>query len=239
MGNVQVWQIPLDVSTSELRTCFQSLAADEQARSQKFRFEADRRRFIVARGSLRQLLGRCLRLPPESLCFEYGPCGKPSLKPNLGADPWEFNLSHSQDLAVCAVANSCRVGIDLEQIRPLKQLAGLSDRCLSKREQAQLGAGGQARDRDFLQYWTCKEAYLKAIGSGLTQSMQAVEVQLSPPQLLQVPQPGIAHWQLQLLNLPPGYVGALVIEGDAQPHFYRWEQRHEQIQAREIPPEPQ
>lgn len=235
MGAVRVWQIPLSVGIGELNTYYQVLAADERDRSQQFRFEADKRRFIVARGSLRRLLGRCLQQPPESLCFEYGPWGKPSLKANFGANfaigSWEFNLSHSQDLAVCIIADSCRVGIDLEHIRPLKQLAGLSDRCLTKREQSQLKNEELDRDRAFLQYWTCKEAYLKAIGLGLTQSMQAVEVQLTPPQLLQVPQSGSAAWQLQLLSLPPGYVGALVIEGEAQPDFHQW-------QAPETPPEP-
>lgn len=228
MGAVQVWQIPLTVSSHELQAYLQILADDERIRSQQFRFEADRRRFIAARGRLRQLLGRCLQRPPESLCFEYGPCGKPSLSADSKTSSWQFNLSHSQDLAVCVLAERGRVGIDLEQVRSLKQLAGLCDRYLTEREQSQLA--GAERDRAFLQYWTCKEAYLKAIGLGLTQSMQAVEVQLSPPRLLQVPQS--AAWQLQLLNLPPCYVGALVIEGEAQPDFYHWQQ------VQETPPKP-
>lgn len=222
---VQVWMIPLDVSEDTLRRYFTYLSEDEQVRADRFRFEADRRRFAVARGTLRQLLAREFGQTPHEIEFCYGEYGKPTLGPRAprqhawpdaqslaqieGATAeglkkecrFHFNLSHSGEVALCALGHHRPIGIDIEKIKPMQRLDSMMSRCFTQQEQRQV-AQTDNPSHTFLQYWTCKEAYLKAIGLGLTQSMQTVEVQLAPPRLITVPQKRPEGWQLSLLSLP-------------------------------------
>src|SRR5688572_27317761 len=125
---VDVWRCPLDRDDDELIGCARLLNAEERGRAGRFVFDHDRRRWTVARGLLRKVLGRYLRRSPEELSFETDPWGKPSLRdhPSLA-----FNLSHSGPLMVVAVAEGRPVGIDVEQIRTDFDPAGISDRYFS------------------------------------------------------------------------------------------------------------
>lgn len=214
---VHVWRICLEPSPSsavDYRAC---LTEAEQVRADRFRFEHHRQRFIQGRGSLRHILGQYVNQPAAGLQFDYGNYGKPYL---IDFPEVSFNLSHSETLALCAVACRRRVGIDLEALREFKHLAGLQQRCLSAREARDLEQMSPPQaPSTFLQYWTCKEAYLKATGRGLSESLQALEVQLEPqPRLLQVPEVG--DWHLQLVQPGPGYVAALVSEGEAEVDYF-------------------
>lgn len=224
---VSVWEIPLQVSFDTLSGYFNCLSEDEKSRADCFRFADDKRRFAVSRGVLRHLLGRQLAQSAEAIQFGYGEYGKPFTDPSCEANcRFHFNLSHSGELALCAL--SCqRVGVDIEQVRPIKRLEGMMERCLSAQELAEVRAEEDGdRSRSFLQRWTCKEAYLKAIGLGLTQSMQAVEVQLVPPRLIRIPIDSEIDWRLYSLTLPDEYVGALVVAGEATVKRCYWQ--HEQ-----------
>lgn len=236
MGDVvQIWQIPLRVEEKQLlqilsnyRDC---LSQDEKDKADRFRFADDRRRFIFARGTLRHLLAQQLDQSPEQVTFCYGTYGKPainfSVRSNrqalIGADcSFHFNLSHSGEIALCALGYQRTVGVDIEQVRTIKRLDGMMKRTLVESEQRQVESQASP-SHAFLQRWTCKEAYLKAIGLGLTQSMQTVEVQLDPPKLLQVPESCAEGWQLHVMDLPEGYVGALAVEGHATVTQHRWQ----------------
>ncbi len=241
---VQIWQIPLQVLAGQsddlinrYRGC---LSQDEKNKANRFRFPADRRRFVIARGTLRHLLGRQLNQRPEQVVFYYGAYGKPSVRKlsvSLADQPqWSlpyapagegcelhFNLSHSGEIALCALGYGRRVGVDIEQVKTIRRLDGMMKRSLVMSEQRQVEAESvAARSRAFLQRWTCKEAYLKAIGLGLTQSMQTVEVQLDPPELLSVPEDCPAGWRLHLMNLPAAYVGALAVAGETAVTQHQW-----------------
>ena len=229
---VQIWHISLQVHSDELlNRYYDCLSQDENAKANRFRFPEDRRRFIVARGTLRHLLGRQFDQRPEAVTFCYGTYGKPSVSfidetqkmTNASLADFHFNLSHSGERAVCALGYERKVGIDIEQIKPIKRLDGLMKRTLLSYEQAQVEAKSEsAQSRAFLQRWTCKEAYLKAIGLGLTKSMQTIEVQLSPPELLQMPENCEEGWQLHLLTLPEDYVGALAVAGQVEITTHQW-----------------
>ncbi|KPQ34111.1 MAG: 4'-phosphopantetheinyl transferase AcpT [Phormidesmis priestleyi Ana] len=222
---LQLWQIPLTVSAATVARYSLCLSADEIARADRFRFAHDRRKFIVARGTLRYLLGGELGRSPQSIRFDYGDYGKPQVSITTvspsAACGFHFNLSHSGELALCALGGSHRVGVDIEIIKTIQRLESMMSRCLCPEEIAQVAAS-EDPVRAFLQYWTCKEAYLKAIGKGLSQSMQSVKVQLRPPLLLQVPDRGLASWHLHPVSLPTGYVGAVVVEGTVSLELNEW-----------------
>ena len=112
---VHSWCVALDVPTAASAAFYATLTEDERQRSARLTFERDRQRFIVAHGMLRQLLGRYLRTPPGHLRFAYNAFGKPELAPEFGTR-LRFNLSHSADVALIAVAVDADIGVDLEYV---------------------------------------------------------------------------------------------------------------------------
>ena len=226
--SIQVWQVPLQVSESTLNNYFTCLSQDEKSRANRFKFADDKRRYVVARGTLRHLLSEEFSQPPKVIAFSYGKYGKPALEKTLAPaaeqlPDFHFNLSHSGELALCVLGYQRKVGIDIERLKPISRLEGMMDRCLSKAELAQVKLlPTEDQLRAFLQRWTCKEAYLKAIGLGLTQSMQTVEVQLAPPCLMRVPEDCAEGWHLRVMDLPETYVGAVVAAGQAHLKVNQW-----------------
>ncbi len=222
---VRVWRVPLLVSDGVVARYVACLSEDESARADRFRFEADRRKFVVARGTLRYLLGERFDCAASAITFCYGKYGKPetSASPD-GASHFHFNLSHSGEMALCALGGDRNVGVDIEKVKPIQRLGSMMDRCLVEVEKLQVTAQPEdEQSRAFLQYWTCKEAYLKAIGLGLAQSMTTVEVDLSAPKLVTAPKPCAEEWQLYKLDLPESYVGALVVAGKSAIKIDCWQ----------------
>ncbi len=225
---VRLWKVPLIVSNETLEDYFCCLSSDEKDRANRFKFAHDRRRFVVARGTLRHLLGEEFARSPQSIIFCYSEYGKPSMDPTSTAalGDFHFNLSHSGELALCVLGGDRRVGVDIEIIRPIQRLENMMERCLSEAEQKQVK---ETKDplQAFLQRWTCKEAYLKAIGKGLSQSMKTVEVDTTLSRLLHVPDDCNEGWHLQTVELPKElpetYVGALVVAGKAQVQLNDWQ----------------
>lgn len=198
LGNseVHIWQVNLD----EIQ--FHYLSLDEQARADRFKFEQHRDRFIAGRSFLRSLLSTYLQTDPISLEFEYASHGKPSLKNS----PIQFNLAHSQHLALYAVTYDRLVGIDLEAIRPVDDLNGLVKRFFLPSEYKAI----QADNSLFFQYWTCKEAFLKATGTGLS---KLKELEIENAQLKTIPVEARSRkWYLQQLTINADFAGAIVVE---------------------------
>jgi 4'-phosphopantetheinyl transferase len=218
-AEVHVWRGRLDLEDEDLERLYPSLSADEQARAERYRFPKDRAAFIAARGMLRGLLSRYLDRVPEALRFDYGSHGKPSLPAGTMGDRLRFNLSHSQGLALCAVTCSREVGIDIEYQRPELADESVAERFFSTRENAVLRSlPPSLRRAAFYACWTRKEAYLKAVGGGLTLPLEQVEVSLAPGEpaaLLGTPgDPAEARrWSLRELAPEAGYAAALVVEG--------------------------
>lgn len=162
---VDVWFVRLAASDLMLARARGILSADERARAGRFFFEHLQRRYTLARAALRVLAGRHLSRAPESLPIAYAGHGKPRLPDSR----LQFNLSHSGDLAAYAFSNDVEVGIDIEQIRPVSDRRSIARRFFSAREcralEEEEPAGGDAA---FFRCWTRKEAYIKAIGAGLS-----------------------------------------------------------------------
>jgi 4'-phosphopantetheinyl transferase len=156
---------------------------------------------------------------PEAIRFQYGPQGKPELA-NAGStveQSLQFNLSHSQELGLCAITRGRRLGVDLEHVRAAA-LDGLeiAERFFTATETALVrSAPAETRAATFLRLWTRKEAYLKGHGKGLSMPLNEFEVSLEMAQVrfpLQgdVFDPG---WSVHEVHPGEGYVGALAVEG--------------------------
>ncbi len=205
---VHVWRSTLDLPTESIERFAILLSSDEQIRADRFRFVQHRQRFIAGRGILRSLLGRYLQIEPDRVQFLYSEKGKPF----LADQSLQFNVAHSQGLALYSVALDRPVGVDLEQIRAIADLDSLTQRFFTSNEYAAITALPiNQQSRTFFRYWACKEAYLKATGDGLAK-LQELEISLSSKQacLKKIPQGNIADWHLRELDLEEDFVGAIV-----------------------------
>src|SRR5437867_4021326 len=220
-GEVHVWCADLDITTETFDRLSATLADDERDRSSRFRFQRDRRHFIVAHGVLRELLGHYLRTEPGRIGFVYGAFGKPDLSPGFGGR-LKFNLSHSAGLALIAIAAESDVGVDLEFLRAQSDYAELARQFFSAAEVDQLGAiPDHLYAEAFIGCWTKKEAYVKARGRGLALPLQSFTVPLTSdpaqgPATLQATSNEIdqaMRWSVHTLRPAPGYIGALAIQG--------------------------
>lgn len=217
-GEVHVWRVSLDQPTSYCQQLRETLSADEQTRAERFYFEQDRQRFIVGRGLLRAILGRYLNIKPSQIQFCYGTRGKPSLAATT-AETLRFNLSHSQGLALYAVTPEREIGIDIEYIRPLSQVEKLAERIFSEGEKAVFYTLPSHQQQEaFFNGWTRKEAYVKAIGDGLAQPLEQIEVSFKPGEPAKLrsiagDSQAASQWSLQQLIPEVGYVAALAVEG--------------------------
>ncbi len=209
-GDVHIWRINLERSPSDLQILQATLSSDEKAKAERFYFQQHRQRYIAGRGILRAILSRYLHVEPQAIQFNYEPRGKPVLAETFARTGVSFNLSHSHSLALCAVTNNRLIGVDVEYIRSVTDITNLSQRFFSPREDAVVRSlPPQEQQKVFFRYWTCKEAYLKATGEGITQ-LEQVEVFLSPKEPAR-----LNHQQWSLIELVPAsnYVAAAAVAG--------------------------
>jgi 4'-phosphopantetheinyl transferase len=213
---VDLWALDLD---GERPSTYQPLlSTDERERAGHFHFERDRHRYIVGRGRLRQLLGQYLDLPPQKITFAYTDHGKPYLPPQPGQPDLRFNISHSQQFAVLAFAWGRRLGVDVEVIRPLTDIADLVRRFFAPAEVAAWETVLPEQQADaFFCGWTRKEAFIKAIGDGLSYPLDQFVVSLhpdQPAQLLEIEgDPAAAQkWEMVSLRPFPQTVAAVIVE---------------------------
>lgn len=211
-GAVEIVVAHLFAASEAVGAAVAVLSEDERARADRFAFDRDRRRFIVARARLRHLLAARLDTTPETIRFSYGARGKPSLR----GSEWRFNVSHCGDLAVFAFCRHREVGVDVESVRPLEDADAIAARFFSPRENAEYRSLQPAhRPRGFFNCWTRKEAFIKATGDGLAHPLDAFDVTLTPDapaRILRVgDRPGTAcGWSLECFVPAPGYVAAVV-----------------------------
>ncbi len=219
LDEVHVWRVNLDAGQDQAENLREILASDERERADRFYFEKDRVSFTVARAAARSILGACLDVDPTSLVFRYGPQGKPYLDGAEANSGLRFNLSHSGKLALVAVTRDREIGVDIEQVRPLKSADRLPERFFSPAEVKSLRALPETNQLNgFFTCWTRKEAYIKAKGGGLSVPLDQFVVTLAPeepPALLEVQWDSEEPTRWTLMNLRPGngYAAALIAEG--------------------------
>jgi 4'-phosphopantetheinyl transferase len=207
--SVSLYVERLDVSDTAVQGCFRSLDGDERRRAARFRFERDRRRFIVRRGRLREKLGQHAGVAPEQLSFATGAFGKPV----LAGGGLHFSLSHSSELMIVAIAN-VEVGCDIERIDPDFEWRPVAERLFANNERTTLStmSDTEAR-RGFFDCWTRKEAFLKAIGVGLSRRPDTFEVSVGREAAILK---GGDGWSVADIDPADGYSGALVVSSPCQ-----------------------
>jgi 4'-phosphopantetheinyl transferase len=178
----------------------------------------DRDRFITGRGQLRLILASYLSVPPERLRFTYGRHGKPALQRGFEGD-LRFNLSHAGTTVLYAIARGRELGVDLEQVHEHSIDGYLAGQWFSPQENAALSTLPlPARREAFFRYWTRREAYGKATGNGLLVPPRGLEVSPVVKDSIAAAEAGTdspqtGAWSLRALEPGPGFVGALVVEG--------------------------
>jgi len=216
-GEIHVWSFSLTASDSWLASCQQLLSSDERTRASRFHFERDAHRFTVARGTVRGILGAYLHEPASELNFLSTKNGKPAL-----ADPTSdlrFNISHSGDRGLLGLVLGREIGVDIEAIRPDVETDKLAERFFSEHERQSLRKlPGKERVAAFFRCWTCKEAFLKAQGVGLSRSLGSFDVEVNPalPARLLATRPDAneaAKWYLREVETVQNYSAAAAVEG--------------------------
>jgi len=211
----------LDVRSESLRAGAAVLTDEERDRARRFVFDRDRDRFIGARACLRQLLAARLGTPPDSVELVYGAHGKPALAPGYADTGLRFNVSHCDDLTLYAFSCGREIGIDVEAVRPIGDADDIAARFFSQREnRAYRALEPSDRPLGFFQCWTRKEAFIKALGDGLSYPLDRFDVSLTPgepAQILRVEDtPGDrCGWRLESWSPAPGFVAAVVM-GDRE-----------------------
>ncbi len=217
---VHLWSVDLKPSPERVEELRRLLTGDEVARADRFHFDRHRRRFIVRRGVLRLLMGRYLERPPPALRFAEGEKGKPFVPQQAAAEErLHFNLSDSKDLALYAVTRGSELGVDVEVLRPMPDALAIAERFFSAEERDRLRrVPPEARARAFFNCWTRKEAYIKAIGEGLSEPLDRFSVTLlldEPARFVHLggDRERARGWTLHHLVPEAGAVGALALEG--------------------------
>lgn len=211
---IQLWCTSLDLPPARVAALATLLEPEEQRRAKRFVFDHSRRRFIVARARLRQLVGAYTGEDPAKIHFDYGDKGKPS----FGKGGPAFNISHSEELLLAGFCSQ-PLGVDVEFLREVSDAEAISQRFFSSGETLTLlRLDRSERPRAFLQGWTRKEAYIKAIGRGLSFPLNRFEVVMHPQKPAEIisidgDTEEAARWTLLHLEPAPNYLGALAVAG--------------------------
>lgn len=207
-GVIHVWRADLEAA----HACAGILSPDERERAARFLFERDRARFQACRSLLRRLVSAYTGHAPEGVLFGYGAHGKPYLEQEGGL---RFNVSHSHGLAMLAFARQ-EVGVDVERIRPDRDLAGLARICFSTVERERIFSQPPDRQAEvFFEYWAAKEACIKAEGGGLSIPLRRFSI-IERGELAEAEvEPGVAlgNWSVRRVAAGAGYQAAVAARG--------------------------
>ncbi len=208
-SEVHLWYVFSDrITDPEILRSYQALLAPEEAtRHQRYVFARNRQQFLVARALVRTTLSRYAGIPPADWVFVANGYGKPAIASPAGFSHLRFNLSHTDGLVVCAVTAGREIGVDVEDMERRGISAGLARHCLSASELAHWEALPVAEQREvFFNYWTLKEAYIKARGLGLSLPLQDFSFHLHanrPPTITFAPGFGDDPHAWQFTQLQP------------------------------------
>jgi len=222
-----IWLVDLGNELA-VNQCFKLISEDEKERASKFRFEKDRSHFIIARGVLRQILSLYLSEKPNIIQFKYGKYGKPFLPKNI----LQFNLSHAGEIALIGLTKNHKVGIDVEVINRKVEVERVAQHFFAKGEiDSLMSLPETQRHEAFFNCWTRKEAFIKAIGDGLSFPLDQFEVTLKPDEKAELlatyfNEKERDKWSLFDLKMKEGYKAALAIKGKIEEiKYFDWTSR--------------
>lgn len=218
VDEIHVWFALLDFSPEQLAKFYTTFSEKEKIRAQRFHFEKDRTRFTGARGILRKLLSQYLKCDPADIEFSYSSHGKPALvnDPDL-----HFNVSHSQNVALFAFSKQFELGVDIETMEKFREISAIAKRFFTEEESKIIDSqNDEAQIQAFFNGWTRKEAFLKALGLGLSYPLKQVEVTMAASEpakfiALYDNKLDIRQWSLYDLKPIDKFAAALVVKGVA------------------------
>ena len=229
-AEVHVRITSLDRRQSDLRFFESILAEDEINRANRFHFKKDRERFVAGRGLLRMILSSYVGTPANEIIFTYGCHGKPGLRRQDGRPAIEFNLAHSAGTAIYAITRDRPVGIDIELVNHEFPIESVAERVFSKVEVAAFRSLPRDMQRTaFFKCWTRKEAFIKALGDGLSCPLSDFDVSLVPGQpakLLYIrgASEEASRWYMEDIESVAGYAAAIVFSGSqCRMHVSQWD----------------
>ncbi len=165
--------IELDTSGAGWQACCSELPGDEQARTHRYKYDADRLRFAKCRYLLRRVIASWIDILPKEVEFRLGKNGKPFLTP---AANLQFNISHTRGYAILALCKNEEIGIDIEYTQRDADIDGVSGKVFTRREQDMLmPLEDSEKRREFFRLWTAKEAFMKATGRGFSLDPSSIE----------------------------------------------------------------
>jgi 4'-phosphopantetheinyl transferase len=209
---VHVWRAFFSSFPGHRDRFLKLLSPDEHERAARFIFPEPREHFIIARGILRTLLTRYTGCEAAGHRFTYGPHGKPALE--APSAPLSFNLTHSDDILLIAIARNGPVGIDVERVRESTSFMQIAKRFYTSREYEQITSLPEEQKREaFYRCWTFKEACAKALGAGMWKLLPLLEVPVTVgiqsetlPVMLEE-----TRWGLTALDMAPSFRGAIAL----------------------------
>jgi 4'-phosphopantetheinyl transferase len=218
-NDVHVWRLGLDANPSRVRQLIKLLSSDEREKAGRFRFDKNKRRYVVAHAMLRIILGRFyLDVIPHKLEFRYGDYGKPYISDHLPGNKLYFNVATSHELGMYAVTRDDEIGIDVEFQREIPDADEIAAHYFSSGEIAALQSlPAETRREGFYYCWTRKEAFIKAVGKGLSFPLDKFEVSLAPEEsarIISIEGDAFKAKQWTIVSLDPrrGYIAALAVQ---------------------------
>jgi 4'-phosphopantetheinyl transferase len=221
---VHVWAVRLDDASVDLDGGRELLSPDERERAARFHFDQHRRRYLIAHIALHEILSRYVHIDPARLYFDLGSNGKPRLPAAMASSGVEFNLSHSNEMALLAVSRIGELGVDIEYAKPDFKFQEIAERFFTAKEVAAMrGLPTELQRQAFFKCWTSKEAFLKAKGIGLSGKLDEVEITLGAQDQVRI-HANVPGWSLTELDRVETYESALVVAGAPLPiRYYHWQ----------------
>ncbi len=217
--HIDIWLCDLKQLSGDINNFYSILSEDERDRADKLKVEDKKQQYIVARGALRQRLGLLANIDPKDFVFDYLEHGKPVLNNDARFKDITFNISHSNDLALIAVAQKQNIGIDIEKINHEANHEALMTRFFSKAEQAEFRTMLDAnKAKAFCACWTRKEAFIKAVGDGVSYGLDKFDVAVDPENQtpdINLHKPSEERWSAINLPINDEYMASLVGDRDS------------------------
>ena len=218
-NHVDIWLASLDINKTNLSKLKTILSEDELIRAQRFYSVELTKQFIAARGFLRLILARYIKVKPEELQFQYNVYRKPFLIGTFNKKELCFNASNSHGIALYGITLQRAIGVDVEKIRSNLPYEKIARRQFTQSEIRLFQKSPESeRIQTFFKFWTRKEALLKALAQGLHFSMKQFNVSGTPRESVKFLKnsPSFVNsseWFIQDLEIAQGFCAALATEG--------------------------
>ena len=217
-NEIHIWRTNLDLPLAKIQKLKQYLCEEEIERSDRFKFDIHRNRYIASRSILRLILEKYLNINPHLIEFQYGDKGKPRIIQSQNKDNIEFNISHSNELSLYGITKKYSIGIDVEYWRKISDIEAIAKRFFVSKEFNLIKTASENEKLElFCKLWTAKEAYLKCTGEGIAGGLDKFEV-IFNNQKQAIKLSGInnnlaeiSQWHLTSFKANKNYQGAVIV----------------------------